>query len=233
MSTQQTVTLFSVLAIRAAFDRLLPLWQQRYPQITLQVEWAPTTRIEQWIADGRRADAVIVTREAMDRLVEQQVVEAASRSELVDSVIGIATLPGAPQPDLSSAVALKQTLLQARSVGYSLGGASGIWFKTVLERLGITEAVNARASTIDEGFTGRLLLEGKADLAVQQISELLTVPGIHIAGPLPDALQKVLSFPGALFRGARQPAPAAALLGFLRSDEARAVFHAAGLTPRA
>lgn len=233
MSTQQTVTLFSVLAIRAAFDRLLPLWQQRYPHIRLQVEWAPTTRIEQWIAEGRRADAVIATSEAMDRLVEQAVVDASSRHELVDSVIGIATLPGAPQLDLSNAAALKQTLLQARSVGYSLGGASGIWFNTVLERLGITQSVNARASTIDEGFTARLLLEGKADLAVQQISELLTVPGIRIAGPLPDEVQKVLSFPGALFRKADRPTEAAALLAFLRSEEAREVFRASGLTPRA
>lgn len=233
MSAQQTVKLFSVLAIRAAFDRLLPLWQQRCPQVELQVEWAPTTRIEQWIADGRRADAVIVTTEAMDRLVEQAVVEAGSRRELVDSTIGVATLPDAAQPDLSSAAALKQSLLQARSVGYSLGGASGIWFKTVLERLDITQAVNARASTIDEGFTARLLLEGKADLAVQQISELLTVPGIKIAGSLPDELQKVLSFPGALFRNAGRPAEAAALLAFLRSDAAREVFQACGLTPRA
>lgn len=233
MNVQTTVTLFSVLAIRAAFDRLMPLWQQRCPHIKLQVEWAPTTRIEQWIAEGKRADAVIVTTEAMDRLVEQAVVDAGSRSELVDSMIGVATLPGAPQPDLSSAAALKQSLLQARSVGYSLGGASGIWFKTVLERLAIADAVNARASTIDEGFTARLLLEGKADLAIQQISELLTVPGINIAGPLPDEVQKVLSFPGALFRDAGRPAEAAALLAFLRSAQAREVFSASGLTPRA
>lgn len=233
MSTQRTLRVFSVLAIRAAFDQLLPLWQQRYPNIELDIVWGPTTVLEQKIAAGDGADVTIVTVEALDRLIASGRVSAASRVELVDSQIGLATLPGRPVPDISSAEALKNALLQARSVGYSLGGASGIYFQQLLQQLGIADAINQRATTIDEGFTGRLLLAGSADIAVQQISELLTVDGIQIVGPLPPEVEKVLSFSAGVFSDAGQPQDAATLLRFLRSEAARRIFEASGLSWRA
>lgn len=233
MTEKKTLRVFSVLAIRAAVDRLLPLWQQQYPQITLDISWGPTVVIEQNIAAGQRADAVIVTVEALNRLIADGQVTAASRRELVDSQIGLAALPGVAQPDISSVAALKTALLNARSVGYSLAGASGIYFQQLLETLGIADAVNQRATTIPEGFTARLLTEGKADIAVQQISELLTVEGIEIIGPLPPGAQKTLSFSAGVFAESAQSEDAALLLAFLRSADARRIFEASGLSWRA
>lgn len=232
MTEKTTLRVFSVLAIRAAVDRLLPLWQQRYPHIALDIAWGPTVVIEKNIAAGQRADAVIVTVEAMDRLIAERYVPAESRIELVDSQIGLAALPGAPKPDISSVAALKAALLNARSVGYSLAGASGIYFRQLLENLGIADEVNRRATTIPEGFTARLLVEGKADIAVQQISELLTVEGIAIIGPLPPGAEKTLSFSAGVFSDAERPEDAARLLAFLRSAEARGIFEASGLSWR-
>ncbi|PRD16223.1 molybdate ABC transporter substrate-binding protein [Pantoea coffeiphila] len=232
MTEKTTLRVFSVLAIRAAVDRLLPLWQQQYPDITLDIAWGPTVVIEKNIAAGQRADAVIVTVDALDRLIAAGEVRAASRIELVDSQIGLAALPGAPHPDISSVAALKEALLKARSVGYSLAGASGIYFQQLLANLGIADEVNRRATTIPEGFTARLLVEGQADIAVQQISELLTVEGIEIIGPLPPGAEKTLSFSAGVFREAEQPEDAALLLAFLRSAEARRIFEASGLSWR-
>ncbi|MEI2264590.1 molybdate ABC transporter substrate-binding protein [Erwinia sp. CGal63] len=227
-----TLKLFSVLAIRAPFTDIENAWRQHHTEHALAIDWSPTSIIEKNISDGARADAVIVTAEAMDRLIAQGVVAAESRVELVDSPLGLAMLPEAVAPDISTVPALTQALLAAKSVCYSLGGASGIYFQTLLNKLGIEEEVNARATTIAEGFTAAQLLTGKADLAVQQISELLMVKGIRMIGPLPPGAQKVLSFSGGVCNEAARPEAATTLLRFLRGPEAMPAFTAYGLTAR-
>lgn len=228
----ETLHLFSVLAIRAPFAAVQEAWRKTHPASPLAIDWNPTSVIEKNIADGAAADAVIVTAEAMDRLIAQGLVAAESRTELVDSPLGLAMLPDAVAPDISSIESFTEALLTARSVAYSLGGASGIYFQTLLKKLGIEQQINARATTIAEGFTAAQLLEGKADIAIQQISELLMVEGIKVIGPLPPGAQKVLSFSGGVFHKAARPEAAAALLDFLRAEEAMQAFTAYGLTAR-
>ncbi|WLS80773.1 substrate-binding domain-containing protein [Erwinia pyri] len=229
MSQQHPIRVFSALAIRAPFIELEAEWSRQHPEKTLAIEWNPTTVIEKKIASGEQADAVILTVPVMDRLIAEGLIDPASRVELVDSQVGLAMLPDAEAPDISSVEALTSALLNARSVAITLGGASGIYFLTLLEKLGIKEQIMARATTIPEGFTASQLTAGEADIAVQQISELLMVEGIKVIGPLPEAVQKVTSFSGGIFRQAENPEGAALLLQSLRSEKARAAFKAFGL----
>ena len=229
---ESTLRLFSVLAIRAPFVGLEKNWQSAHSDLPLAIDWNPTSVIEKKIAAGETADAVIVTAEAMDKLIAGGYVAASSRVELVDSPLGLAMLRDAAAPDISNVAAFKQALLQAKSVAYSLGGASGIYFQKLLKELAIEQEINARATTINEGFTAAQLLDGTADIAVQQISELLMVEGIKVIGPLPEGAQKILSFSGGVFTRAARPQQAAALLDFLRSPEAMQAFNAWGLTAR-
>ena len=124
-----------------------------------------------------------------------------SRTDVALSFVGIAVKAGAPKPDIGSVEALKTTLLAARCVAYSKIGASGIYFAALLRRLGIAEPVNARALVVPSGFTAERLVTGEADLAVQQISELLVVSGIEVVGPLPPEVQTVATFSGGLLDG--------------------------------
>src|SRR5258705_11512581 len=68
---------------------------------------------------GEPADVLIMVGYALDDLAKNGKVIPDSRVELVKSVIGIAVKTGAPKPDISSADAIKRTLLAARSVAYS------------------------------------------------------------------------------------------------------------------
>jgi len=122
-----------------------------------------------------------------------------SQRDLCISLIGMAVRAGSPRPDIATPEACRAALLGARSVAYSRAGASGIFFAGLIERLGIAEAVNAKATVIPQGLTAELAARGEAEIAIQQVSELMAVPGIDIVGPLPKALNTRAVFSAGLF----------------------------------
>src|SRR6185436_17274239 len=116
-------------------------------------------------------------------------VVANTRADFVRSGAGVAVRTGAPKPDIATPDAFKAALLAAKTVGYSQG-PSGVHFMTVLARLGITDQVKAKGVVPPLGSrVGTLIAEGKAEIGVQQITELLQIPGIDYVGPLPQSLQ--------------------------------------------
>jgi molybdate transport system substrate-binding protein len=119
-------------------------------------------------------------------------------------------------------------LLSANSIAYSSIGASGVFFAGLLRRLGIADTVNAKA-VITAGLTGEVVARGEAELAVQQISELMQVPGLDIAGPLPPGAESITMFSAGVFSGSMQADAARNLISALRSPDAGKALEAAGL----
>ncbi len=219
-----SLRLLSTLAVQGALQEILPAWPH-----PVQAAFAPTKQLQEQIAAGEPGDAAILTDAAIDALIASGIMAAGSRVDLVRSFIGIAVRPGTPHPDIATPAAFTQTLLDAKSIVFSAAGASGLFFAGLIERLGIAAAVRAKATIIPAGFTGEPVARGEADLAVQQISELMTVPGIEIVGRLPEALHAGAIFSGGVFAGA--PPAAADLLRFLASDASAAVFRRHGVEP--
>lgn len=218
------------LVVRGAFDaHVVPAFEAAGGRMA--IHWAPTTVIMKSLAEGETADAVLVLSDAMDRLVAEDRVEPESRVDVVRSRYGIAVKAGAPYPDIATVEALKRTLVEARSVAYSRTGASGIYFAGLLPRLGLADAVNARATIIPQGFTAEKLVSGEADIAVQQISELMVVPGIEVVGPLPDPVQEMTTFAAAILRGAADRDGAVRFLAGLTTPQAAEAYRTSGLEP--
>ena len=229
MADQSThLKVMCALAIRQAFDQVI-VPDLAAAGVTLEIDWNPTTVIMKTIASGGRADALVIMTEAMDELAAQGIIDPASRFEVVQSRVGIAVPKGAPHPDIATVDAFRQTLLNARSIAYSQAGASGIHFRNVLDQLGIADAIKARATVIPAGFTAEKLLTGEADLAVQQISELMTVPTVEIVGRFPEAVQKASRLAGALFTDTPNRAAARQFLDALRSERAIEAYRSTGL----
>lgn len=226
-----TLKILSGLVVRGAFDKALVPAFEAATGSQVAVDWVPTTLILQQVPAGQRADILIVTRAAMDQLIGLGLMQEASRIELVHSRIGLAVKAGAPHPDIATPERFAQALLQARSVAYSRAGASGIHFETVLEKLGIAEPVRARATVIPAGFTAEKLVSGEADLAVQQVSELMVVPGIAVVGRFPESLQTVSSFSAAIMRDAAEPELARRFLASLTTPEAARAYRETGVDP--
>jgi molybdate transport system substrate-binding protein len=182
------------------------------------------------IAQGLTADMAIVTREAIDQLVRDGVIVDGSMVDVAQSGVGIAVKAGALKPDISSVEALRRTLLDARSIAFSRLGASGIHFGQVIERLGIADDVRRKAH-ISDSFVGEVAARGEAEIAVQQISELKTVAGIDIVGPLPDEVQKISVFAAGIFRAAHNPDGAKTLIAYLADSRLAGVVISTGLEP--
>src|SRR2546430_7567269 len=102
---------------------------------------------------------------------------AGSRVDFAKSGTGIAVRKGAARPDISSAGALRKTLLAAKSIGYSTG-PSGVYMQSVFEKLGIAGEVKRKLKQTPSGvFVGTLIASGQTEIGFQQISELVHFPG--------------------------------------------------------
>ncbi|OYR30976.1 molybdate ABC transporter substrate-binding protein [Brucella pseudogrignonensis] len=221
----------STLAVELALKTvLLPAWQTESRQVA--VDWNPTGVLIDRVRNGERGDVLIAIDEPIENLVEAGILRAGSVRPIARASFGLGTRSGMAMPDISTPERFKQALLSARSIAYSQTGASGIHFRHVLERLGIAEAVNAKATIIHAGFTADQVIAGEADLAVQQISELMSIDGIDVVGPFPDPYQKHTDFSAAIFAEACSPEAAEDFLDHLSNGKAAAIYSRTGLLPR-
>lgn len=223
MQLSHGLSLFCAIALRKAVEERLLEFRQVSGQ-SVEAHYAPTNVLLQEIDDGARPDVVIGVTAAVERLGATGVLDATTLAPFAKSGIGVAVPPGTDPPDVSTVKSLIAALLAARSVAYSRNGPSGVYFSRLLRELGISEQVNQTAALVDQGFTALALLDGRSDLAVQQLSELRSVPGVRIAGPLPDPVQHHTHFSIAMDAAAINPeagtGPAVELFTFLTAGAA-------------
>ncbi len=225
------LTLMSTLAVEVALKRsILPGWFAAGHGA--DVQWSPTAVLMDRVCGGERADAIIMIDDSMRSLADAGIVRAETVTPIARAGFGVAVRAGTAAPDISTPESFKEALVSARAVAYSLTGASGIYFGDLVDRLGVAETVKARAVTIPAGFTAHKLVTGEADLAVQQISELMSVDGVEIVGPFPDPLQKHTDFSVAVFTDAADPDLAEEFIVHLTSPEADRAYRLGGLTSR-
>jgi molybdate transport system substrate-binding protein len=235
MTTQATaanaaITVLCSNSSRAVMDELIPEFE-RGSGHKIAISYDTAKLMLSRIAGGEVADLVILNAPAIDELTQQGRVASASRRDLARCGVGIAVRAGAAKPDISSVWALKRALRAAKSIAYTEAGASGIYFAGLIERLEIGAQVRAKARTRPGGLIGELVANGEAELAVQQIPELMAVTGIDLVGPLPREVQSVSVLCAGIFADSRRPQAAHALLGFLSTPAAARVYLAKGLEP--
>ena len=192
------------------------------------IVWGNASALKTKYLEGETADVALLTAAAIDDLAKAG--KVGSRVDLCKSGIGLGVKAGAPKPDISSVDALKRTLLAAKTVGYSTQGASGIYFMTVIDKLGIAAEVKAKHKDTT-GAVGELIAKGEAEIGVQQIPELAAVPGVEVIGPLPGDLQIITVFSAAVDAKATGNEAANAFVKFIASPAAAAAYKAKGLDP--
>jgi len=197
----------------------------------LSIGYDPAKAVKRQIENGAAFDVAIVTRPVFDDLAGQGKILAETRADIGRSGLGVSVRKGAAKPDLTTTEAFKRALLTAKSVVRSIDGTSGIYFGTLLDRLGIAEAMRDKIVLGPSGRVAELVARGEADMAVQQIAELLPVTGAQYAGPFPPELQLYSEFAAGVATASKHRDAAKAFVATLTTPEAIALFKAAGLEP--
>ncbi len=184
---------------------------------------------------GEAFDLVFLASDAIDGLIASGHVHAGTRVDLVRSPVAVAVRTGAPLPDITTAAALRQAVLDAPSLSFSTG-PSGTYLTGLFERWGIASVVGPRMVQAPPGVpVGSLVASGQVALGFQQLSELLPLPGIQVVGTLPAEVACITTFsaglPATLDPGSARADAARALLAFLSSDATAAAKRAHGMEP--
>lgn len=233
--TAATVRVLAPQAFSHALDALAEAYA-RAGSGEVQVIYGPAAgpsddAITARLARAEVADLVLLPSRLLDEQQRAGRVVDARPTPVLRSSIGLCVQQGQPAPDIGSVTGLTRALLQARSIALSAAG-SGIYVSSrLLQRLGIDAEVGPRCIRSESESVGQVVARGGADLGIQQICELLPVPGITCAGALPEEVQLHTDVVAGLLPGATQPEAARRWLAYLSSPAAHERFTAAGLTP--
>ncbi|MGA7209085.1 MAG: molybdate ABC transporter substrate-binding protein [Pseudolabrys sp.] len=228
------VKVFSTIGVQAALEELAPKFEQATGS-KLNITWATAAILVKRVQAGETADLMVLTKQSLDALTKDNKATAGADAIFASSGMAVVVKKGAPKPDISTPDAFKQALINAKTIAYSdpaAGGASGVYFAKLLERMGIADQMKGKTRhPPPSGNSANLVVAGEADLAIQQEPEVMSVAGIDMVGPLPADLNNITAYAAGIGAGSQQADAATALIRFLHSPEAQAVFKAKGLKP--
>ena len=220
----------SSMATRQVLAELVDAYQQ-YAGQPVAIESVGGVDAAKRVAAGEAFDVVILASDALDKLIAAGHVLAGSKVDLVHSGVAVAVRKGAPQPDISSEDAVRQAILAARNISYSTG-PSGVALAKLFERWGIAEQIKDRIVTPPPGIpVGSLVARGEVELGFQQLSELISLEGITVLGPLPPAIQITTTFSAGVCATSQQAEAVRAMLAYMASPAAAEAKRRQGMDP--
>ena len=195
--------------------------------VTIDVAAAMTRRFEA----GEPCDLLVVIENQLDGLIRSGKILASSRTVLARSGIGVEVCKGARKPDISTADAFKRAVLDAKSVAYLKEGASGVYLAGLFDRMGIAKSIEPKLTRPDTDIVSKLVAEGKIELGLVVITQILTTPGVELVGPLPPEIQSYLVFAAGVASGSSVKDPAQELLRFMAGERAKGALRSQGMEP--
>jgi molybdate transport system substrate-binding protein len=183
------------------------------------------------LANGESYDMLIMSGPSIDTQIKAGRVIAGSRVDIAKSGVGVGVPKGASKPDISTTDALKKTILEAKSIGYSTG-PSGVYMINLFEKLGVADQVKDKLKQTPTGvFVGTIIASRAVEIGFQQVSELGNFPGVDYDGPLPADVQHTTVFSSGMIVDAKEAEAAKLLVKFLTSPEAGSAFKKRGMEP--
>jgi len=229
---QSEVTLVAPGGIRAAIEQIIPDFERKTGD-QVKATFGSGGGTKQQVVRGEAFDVPIVQPPYADVLASGNVV-ASSATPLASVAVGVAVRQGTPKPDISTPEAVRRMLLAAKSISYpdgAGGAAAGVSFDETLKKLGIAEQMQPKIKRAQGGAGAMALVaKGEVDIGLTFLSEMKE-PGIDVVGPLPREISTPTALVGFVSSHAKDPAAAKALLDYLSSPDAAAVYKAQGMQP--
>lgn len=214
--------------MKSLMVEVAPLFE-RASGTKIEIKFALTSVLKKEIEAGAAFDIALLPRPELDALVEAGKIVAGTPTDITRSAVGLAVRAGAPKPDIGTVEALKRTLQEAKSIGYS-DGPSGAYIAELLVRLGITDDMKPK-TRLTSRPVGEIVAEGEAEVGMQQIVAILPVKGAELVGPLPSELQNIIVYAAGIAAGSGQSGAARALVTFMATPEVVRMIRAKGMEP--
>jgi molybdate transport system substrate-binding protein len=229
------IKVLSAGAVRSIVTELAQGFQRETGHTVTFLAFAPVGVVRQRLAGSEPVDVVLMTDAAIDAVIKQGLVADGTRTDIARTAMGVGVKEGAPKPDISTAEAFKQAVLAAKSLTFvdpAQGATSGVHFASVLQRLGIADAVKAKTVLVPGGYPAEKVARGEVEMVVHQISEIVPVKGVTLVGPLPKDLQKLTVYSAGLAARSASPEAARAFIAYLARPDFKPKFAALGLDYR-
>jgi molybdate transport system substrate-binding protein len=224
------ITLVTTAAVEPILRSLTPIYEHTTGNtISMQVYGSPLAVTK--LKEGLPADLVLLDPEVLRALAKDGKVVEASITNQFQSRIGAAVRAGAPKPNIATSDALRQTLLDAKSIAHSTGPSGEYFSKTIVVKLGIADQVRPKLMVKPGTPVGATVAKGDAELGIHQVAELMPIGGIDILGPLPDDLQTRILYATALHTGTRQPEATKALVALIGKEATVPIIRKHGMDP--
>jgi molybdate transport system substrate-binding protein len=218
-------------ALKTSMEELAPQFEAA-SEHKLDITYGAGTELKADIEKGAKFDVVIIAPAQIDALIAQGKLSAADHRDIAKAGFGLAARKGAPKPDIGTIEGFKHALQAAKSIAYVEAGAGSPYFKGLLERLGIAEETKPKLRPQPTSNpTAKAVANGEAEIGITAISEILPYAGAQVVGPLPEQIQFYSVSAAAVAADTKVPDAARAMIRFLATPAAAAVFSARGLTP--
>jgi molybdate transport system substrate-binding protein len=225
------ITVLCSVALQGVLEQLAPAFEGATGH-KLIITFSIAKLFKERIEAGEYFDAGIFTNLVVDDLIKANKIVAGSRTNIARTGIGLAVHVSAPAPDIGTVAALEQTLLAAKSIVYPKDGISGIYFSDIVKRLGIYKDLMTKTILdTSSGLVAGRVASGEVQYAVQLISELMSIRGVKVVGPIPAELQRYVVVTAGISANAKEAGAAKEFLEFLVTPVALSVMKAKGLEP--
>jgi len=228
----QEFTVFTTGTLKGVLSEVIPDFEKKTGlHVTLVNETAGV--LSKMVGDGKPFDIVILPPPVLEKFSKDQKLIPSSVRPLSKVGIGLATKSASPTEELKTISDFKVYLEHAQKIAYidpASGGSSGIYLDQLFKRLGWSDWIKPKAVLVQGGLAGTTLINGKADLAIHQLSELLQVPGIHVVGLLPEEVQSYTYYSIAVGSQSRQVDRSMEFISILVSEQTAKIISKLGMT---
>lgn len=220
------VKLIAANPLKSVVQQLAPQFERDTGnRVTAKFVTGPV--VKQEVDTGTEFDAVIAPAALVDALAKEG--KVVKRQDVAKIGVGLGIRAGVPKPQINSQDDFKKVLLNAKSVAHSAQGESGVWFTSLLARLGIADEMKPKLKPMAGEPLANAVPKGEAELIVSSMPDVRVEGTLEVA--LPSDLQHYVGFAGAVGTKASNPTQASAFLDFLRSSGAAPTMRAKGIEP--
>ncbi len=222
------IKVLAIVGYKPILNELVPSYEkQSGHHVTLQFD--SQSGVARRLAADEAFDLVITTQDAIEKLAGENKVIDDSLTVLAKVGVGVATRLSDPLPNVSNLEVLRRTLLNARAVAYASPSAGGAFYPQLFQRLGVLTEVQRKSVTVVGALAAQRVASNQADVALALSSEIVSVPGVRFAGPIPATLQSYIVYAAAMAPRAASSDAVTGLMAWLSNVELEPLLKAKGM----